>query len=212
MRRYWTTACRSCAIVDQCTTGKERRITRWEHEHILEDVQRRVLFVEDPEQVVPLLVEEEEELVAGLVERPHHERLVGRQREELGRLLRQLEEVEDNLPAVVPHHELEGVDFLGQREAQIAGWSTGDLFSIVAGDLIDLEEFQELQPNAVTVTTAPPPGWQPTSRTGRVADIMVTAEKKRRTGEESPRADATDAARVRTNREAVDMVSSRSWR
>ena len=42
MRRYWTTACRSCAIKDQCTTGKERRITRWEHEHILEDVQQRL--------------------------------------------------------------------------------------------------------------------------------------------------------------------------
>ena len=27
---------------DQCSTGKERRITRWEHEHILEDVQRRL--------------------------------------------------------------------------------------------------------------------------------------------------------------------------
>ncbi len=42
LRRYWTNACRRCAIVDQCTTGKERRITRWEHEHILEDVQRRL--------------------------------------------------------------------------------------------------------------------------------------------------------------------------
>jgi len=42
LRRYWTTACRSCAIKDQCTTGKERRITRWEHEHILEDVQQRL--------------------------------------------------------------------------------------------------------------------------------------------------------------------------
>ena len=41
LRRYWTTACRSCAIKHQCTTGKERRITRWEHEHILEDVQQR---------------------------------------------------------------------------------------------------------------------------------------------------------------------------
>ncbi len=40
--RYWTTACRSCAIKHQCTTGKERRITRWEHEHILEDVQQRL--------------------------------------------------------------------------------------------------------------------------------------------------------------------------
>jgi len=26
LRRYWTTACQSCAIKDQCTTGKERRI------------------------------------------------------------------------------------------------------------------------------------------------------------------------------------------
>ncbi len=25
-----------------CTTGKERRITRWEHEHVLEAVQRRL--------------------------------------------------------------------------------------------------------------------------------------------------------------------------
>ena len=42
LRRYWTTACRRCAIVDRCTTAKERRITRWEHEHILEAVQRRL--------------------------------------------------------------------------------------------------------------------------------------------------------------------------
>ena len=26
LHRYWTTACRTCAIKDQCTTGKERRI------------------------------------------------------------------------------------------------------------------------------------------------------------------------------------------
>jgi hypothetical protein len=30
------------AIKPTCTTGKERRITRWEHEHILEAVQRRL--------------------------------------------------------------------------------------------------------------------------------------------------------------------------
>ena len=42
LRRYWTTACRNCAIKDQCTTGKQRRITRWEHEHIIEAVQRRL--------------------------------------------------------------------------------------------------------------------------------------------------------------------------
>jgi transposase len=42
LRRYWTDACQSCAIKPTCTTGKERRITRWEHEHILEAVQRRL--------------------------------------------------------------------------------------------------------------------------------------------------------------------------
>jgi Transposase DDE domain len=42
VHRYWTNACQSCAIKRGCTTGKERRITRWEHEHILEAVQRRL--------------------------------------------------------------------------------------------------------------------------------------------------------------------------
>jgi len=42
LRRYWTNACRTCAIKHQCTTGKQRRITRWEHEHVLEAVQRRL--------------------------------------------------------------------------------------------------------------------------------------------------------------------------
>jgi transposase len=41
LRRYWTNACQSCAIKQRCTTGKERRITRWEHEHVLEEVQKR---------------------------------------------------------------------------------------------------------------------------------------------------------------------------
>jgi len=42
LRRYWTNACSGCALKDQCTTGTERRVTRWEHEHLLEDVQRRL--------------------------------------------------------------------------------------------------------------------------------------------------------------------------
>ena len=42
LRRYWTNVCQSCAIKPTCTTGKERRITRWEHENILEAVQRRL--------------------------------------------------------------------------------------------------------------------------------------------------------------------------
>ena len=42
LRRYWTTACQGCSLKSQCTTGPERRIPRWEHEHLLEAVQRRL--------------------------------------------------------------------------------------------------------------------------------------------------------------------------
>ncbi|MGB2691949.1 MAG: IS1182 family transposase [Thermodesulfobacteriota bacterium] len=42
MRSYWTNACASCAIKSQCTTGKERRVKRWEHEHVVEAVQERL--------------------------------------------------------------------------------------------------------------------------------------------------------------------------
>jgi len=42
MRRYWTNACPNCPLKSKCTTGNERRIPRWEHEHILEAAQRRL--------------------------------------------------------------------------------------------------------------------------------------------------------------------------
>ena len=42
LRRYWTDACRTCPIKAHCTTGKERRITRWEHEEVVEAVQERL--------------------------------------------------------------------------------------------------------------------------------------------------------------------------
>ena len=42
IRRYWTTACQKCSLKSQCTTGPERRIPRWEHEHLLEAVQQRL--------------------------------------------------------------------------------------------------------------------------------------------------------------------------
>src|SRR5262249_23756851 len=29
LHRYWTNACRTCSLKAQCTTGRERRITRW---------------------------------------------------------------------------------------------------------------------------------------------------------------------------------------
>ena len=42
LRRYWTNACRHCALKHRCTTGTQRRITRWEHEHVLEAAQKRL--------------------------------------------------------------------------------------------------------------------------------------------------------------------------
>ena len=42
LRRYWTSTCKTCALKAQCTTGSERRISRWEHEAVLEKVQDRL--------------------------------------------------------------------------------------------------------------------------------------------------------------------------
>src|SRR5262249_58595305 len=42
LRRYSTTAWPRCPLKSQCTTGPERRITRWEYEHLLEAVQQRL--------------------------------------------------------------------------------------------------------------------------------------------------------------------------
>ncbi|HET9359699.1 MAG TPA: IS1182 family transposase [Vicinamibacterales bacterium] len=42
LRRYWATACSKCPLKSQCTTGLERRIARWEHEHLLDAVQQRL--------------------------------------------------------------------------------------------------------------------------------------------------------------------------
>ncbi|MBT5218818.1 MAG: IS1182 family transposase [Woeseia sp.] len=42
MKRYWTSACSSCTIKEQCTTGKERRVSRWVHADVLDRAQARL--------------------------------------------------------------------------------------------------------------------------------------------------------------------------
>jgi hypothetical protein len=42
MRIYLTKACRTCPLKDQCTTSNQRRIKRWEHEHVVEAAQTRL--------------------------------------------------------------------------------------------------------------------------------------------------------------------------
>lgn len=36
MHRYWSKNCGSCELKPKCTTGKERRVTRWEHAKVLD--------------------------------------------------------------------------------------------------------------------------------------------------------------------------------
>ena len=42
IRRYWTSECINCEMKSQCTTGKYRRISRWEHEAVLDDLEDRM--------------------------------------------------------------------------------------------------------------------------------------------------------------------------
>ena len=42
MYRYWTSVCRQCPMKAECTSGKERRVTRWENEEVLEAAQARL--------------------------------------------------------------------------------------------------------------------------------------------------------------------------
>jgi hypothetical protein len=42
IRRYWSSACVGCALKSHCTTGQYRRISRWEHEDVIERAQVRL--------------------------------------------------------------------------------------------------------------------------------------------------------------------------
>ena len=42
LSRYWSSNCGACAMKTKCTPSKQRRITRWEHEAVIEAMQRRL--------------------------------------------------------------------------------------------------------------------------------------------------------------------------
>lgn len=42
MHRYWSSHCQQCALKEQCTPSQQRRITRWEHESVIEALQHRL--------------------------------------------------------------------------------------------------------------------------------------------------------------------------
>jgi DDE family transposase len=42
IRHYSTTACPTCPLKSRCTTAELRWIKRWEHEHVIEAMQKRL--------------------------------------------------------------------------------------------------------------------------------------------------------------------------
>jgi hypothetical protein len=42
LHRYWSSSCKSCAMKEQCTPSAQRRVSRWEHEDILDAMQARL--------------------------------------------------------------------------------------------------------------------------------------------------------------------------
>ena len=42
LHRYWTNVCGKCPLKSKCTPSPERRVTRWEHEEVLERAQERL--------------------------------------------------------------------------------------------------------------------------------------------------------------------------
>jgi transposase len=48
VRRYWINQCQTCPLQSNCTTGTERRITRWEHEDLVDAARHRLSRDPDP--------------------------------------------------------------------------------------------------------------------------------------------------------------------
>ena len=48
---YWTNVCQHCPVKQHCTPSKERRISRWEREDVLERVQQRL--EDNPDKMAP---------------------------------------------------------------------------------------------------------------------------------------------------------------
>jgi len=47
MHCYWSSNCQSCALKTQCTPSKQRRVRRWEHEAVLDEMQSRLNHAPD---------------------------------------------------------------------------------------------------------------------------------------------------------------------
>jgi transposase len=57
IKRYWSSACVNCSMKPRCTSGKERRISRWEHESVLDAMEVRLDHAPDMMKVRRCTVE-----------------------------------------------------------------------------------------------------------------------------------------------------------
>ncbi len=51
IRRYWSSACGRCARKSECTTGKQRRVSRWEHEDVIDLAEARLSEMPEAMQI-----------------------------------------------------------------------------------------------------------------------------------------------------------------
>ena len=42
LNRYWSSNCKGCPLKDKCTPSQQRRVTRWEHQDVLDDMQAQL--------------------------------------------------------------------------------------------------------------------------------------------------------------------------
>jgi len=42
LHRYWSSNCKGCHLKDKCTPSAQRRVSRWEHQNVLDEMQRRL--------------------------------------------------------------------------------------------------------------------------------------------------------------------------
>ncbi|MBP1123299.1 MULTISPECIES: IS1182 family transposase [Pseudomonas] len=57
LHRYWSSNCQGCVLKSKCTPSKQRRVRRWEHEAVLEEMQNRLSNAPDMMRVRKRTVE-----------------------------------------------------------------------------------------------------------------------------------------------------------
>jgi transposase len=71
LSRYWSSNCGTCAMKAMCTPSKQRRVTRWEHEAVIEAMQRRLDETPNAMRVRRSLVEHVFGTIKGWMGRDH---------------------------------------------------------------------------------------------------------------------------------------------